>query len=867
AQVTVIGGEVAQWEVQPDDGRRAILGVSVAQIEQALRGSGTHPGGGLHDVDGHETIVRGIGSTIDPDSLGSTVVDARPAGPVTLDQVARVVEGAKVRRGAAGTDANPAVILAVQKQPGVDTLAVTAAVESRLHALDGGLPSGSHRVTAFRQADFIEASVHNVRDALLHGALIVALVLVVFLSGARAAPISLTAIPLSMAGALAVLAWLGLSIDTLTLGGLAIAVGELVDDAIVGVENVARRLRESPPGAEVLRVVARATIEMRAGILHATLVVIAGFVPLFALGGVEGRLFASLATAYVAAILASLLVACTVTPVLCALGFGRRGAALPHERAWLVRLQQAYATALRRVLARPFVPLAVAAALPVVATLLALHLPRHFLPALNETTLTVNLALAPGLSLSESDRVGAAAENLIRTVPGVAGTARRTGRAELDEHAEGVHYSEIDVRLAADALAPARVGDAIREHLAVLPGQVTIGAPIGHRIDHLLSGVRAPLAVKIEGDDLDTIAAATVQVQSALADVPGLALAGLDAQGRLREVQIRVNAAAAAQAGVSPPQVLEMIAGLDAGRWLATLAQPDRRTDLVLRASPEARDPRRLADRLVDTPTGPVPLGWIAHVDEVSVPDRIARENGRRRAVIAAFPVGEGIDEATAVATQRVAALHLPPGIEVRVEGEAAARRAALQRIAALAGPGLLLMSTILYLRFGRVAPVAIVLANLPIAAACGLLALAITQTPLSVASVVGLVTLAGIAARNSILKLSRYQDLENHGRRADAALVVQGAVERLTPVLMTALVAALCLVPLLIGDDDPGKEVLHPVAVALFGGLIGGTLIDSFVTPALYVLLAPRIESSAASAPGATGISICHASPSSDDA
>ncbi|MCC2659189.1 MAG: putative silver efflux pump [Panacagrimonas sp.] len=836
SQVTVIGGPITQWEIQPDPERMKLFGVSLDQLLAALRGSGENRGGGIAEVGGREQHLRAVAAPFDPQDLAQVAVAHRTAGPVWLGQVAQVVEGARTARGSAGADGDPAVVLAIQKQPGADTLALTDAVEARLAQLDAGLAVGTRRTVLFRQADFIRASVGNVGDALVHAAVIVGVVLLLFLGGVRATAISLFAIPLSIAAAMLVLRWLGLSVNALTLGGLAIAVGELVDDAVVGVENVARRLREGGPGDGIERV-GLATIEVRSGILQATLIIVAGFLPLFFLGGVEGRLFASLAVAYAAAILASLVVAATVTPALCALGFLGDARHVPRERAWIGRLRTRYLRVLARVIDHaPLLALACAALVAIAAIALA-TLPRTFLPTLNEGTLTVNLVLSPGLALEESARAGRMAERLMLELPEARSVGRRTGRAELDEHAEGPHYSELDVQLAPSKRSRAAIVADLQARLSAVPGHVSVGQPISHRIDHLLSGVRAPVAIKIYGEDEAVLERLATQVSDVLKDTPGLREAALETPGRVHETRLHIDTAMAAQYGLSPARVLDTVAALGAGMPLARIVDPPRSIDLVLRLPEERRDPRRLGEWLIDTPAGgPVPLSWIARIETVPVADRVTRENGRRHALLSAFADGD-IDRAVGDLEQRLSALALPAGVEIRVEGQAAQARAATRTLLGLSLLALAIMAALLYARFRSPRAVLIVLGGIPLAWIGGVVALRLTSTPLSVASLVGFVTLAGIAARNSILKLSRYLDLEREAPHSTPReRVLRGSGERLSPVLMTSAVAAFSLLPLLVGAESPGKEILHPVAMVVFGGLFSSTLLDSFVTPTMWL-------------------------------
>lgn len=841
AQVLVIGGESRQYEVRPDASRMRLFGVTLDAIENALRGSGRDLGAGFADAAGEEIALRVRGTPFALEALRDVAVGWREGAPVRLGQVAELGVGARLKRGDAGADGRPAVILAVQKQPGADTLALSAAVETRLAGLDAALPAGVTRTTLFRQADFIEDSLRNVREALLLGAVIVALVLYAFLASGRATLVTLVAIPLSVLLAILALHALGLSINTMTLGGIAIAVGEVVDDAVVGLENVARRLRSRAPGDAVADVVARATVEVRSGVLYATIVIVLVFVPLFALDGVEGRLFAPLGMAYIAAIAGSLLVAITLSPALALLAWRRPETALPPEPRWLRALRRRYLALLERVLRRPAPLFAAAGLLLLLALLVAARLPRAFLPPFNENTLTVNLVLRPGIGLAESDRLGRAAETLLLAVPEVAHVGRRTGRAELDEHAEGVHYSELDLALRPAARSRAALVADIRGRLAALPGVIAVGQPISHRLDHLLSGVRAPLAVKLFGEELPALRRLGEEVRRRLLAVPGLADVQLEAQELVPQLDIRVDPRRAGAYGLAPPAVQRRLSGLALGLPLAQVAEGERRYDLVLRLREDRRTPEALRALPLDSPAGPVPLGWIADFTPDSGPNQVLREDLRRRLVVSAYAAPAGFERAAPAVATALRDLPLPPGYELRLEGEALAAQRAGMRIGLLAALSLLLMTAVLYGRYRSLRLTAIVLGSVPLAASGGVLALAVSGTPLSVASLIGFVTLAGIAARNGILKLSHYLNLAaaglpTEGEAQRRALVLRGSGERLAPVLMTALTAALALLPLLVSAEAPGREILHPVALVIFGGLLGGTALDSFLTPALYL-------------------------------
>lgn len=837
AQVLAIGGEIRQYEVQPDPQRLRQLGVTLTELETALRGHGQNLGAGLVESGGREVSLRSVGRPFDFEALNQVAVAQRGAAVIRVGQVADLTIGHRYPRGMAGANGHPAVIVAIQKQPGVDTLALTTALEARLATLDAGLPKGATRLTVFRQADFIRHSVGNVLDALRDGAIIVAIILFVFLLSGRATLIALTAIPLSVLAAILALQALGLSINTMTLGGLAIAVGELVDDAVVGVENVVRRLRaQRLTGPALVRAVGLATLEVRSGILYATLLIVLVFVPLFALGGVEGRLFAPLGIAYIAAILASLVVAITVTPVLCVLAFGD-AARLPVEPRWLARLKAFYLRLLERALGRAKLMLATVAIILVLSTVLALQLPRAFLPPFNEGTLTVNLIAAPGIALTESDRLGRIAENQILEVPEVTAVGRRTGRAEADEHAEGVHYSELDVSLREGGRSRREIAADIRTRLSALPAAVSIGQPISHRLDHLLSGVRAPLVVKVIGDDLPTLRHLAAEVQTLLAKLPGLTDVLVEPQVDTPQFDVRIDARAAAEAGVAPARAQAALAVLVNGETLSQIVEGESRHALVLRLPEAARQPEALKSLLIDGTAGPVPLGWIASLSNSAAPNQILREHLRRRIAVTAFPADHGFEQSAAEARALLAGLSLPPGYVLSLEGQAASADEATRRIGALALLSLLLMAAVLHARYGSLPLTLIILGNVPLALIGGVLALKLTGTPLSIASLVGFVTLAGIAARNGILKISHYLTLaRDEGEAFGTALVLRGSAERLTPVLMTALIAALSLTPLMLDGAAPGKEILHPVALVIFGGLMSSTLLDSFLTPLLFL-------------------------------
>jgi len=861
SQVIPMGGEVRQFRVAPDTGRMALLGVTLEQVRTALADYGTNVGGGIVERRGEELLVRGIGRTSRLDDLRKLPVATIDGATIVLGDVAAVDHASRPRRGDAGLNAATAVLVSVQKQPDADTLTVTRAVERALTELTSGLPQGvAAPVVVFRQADFIENSVDNVERVLVEAGIVVAVILFLFLGNFRTTIISLTAIPISLLVAVLVFKALGLTINTMTLGGLAIAIGELVDDAVVDVENIFRRLRENalrPQPLPVLSIVLSASTEVRSGIVYATAIIVLVFVPLFALSGIEGRLFAPLGIAYIVSILASLVTAITVTPVLCYYLLPKL-ADTAHHDGWLVaRLKAGNDRLLDWAFAhRSLVMGSVLAA--VLASLAAVpFLPRAFLPDFNEGTLTISMAMQPGISLEQSSEVGRMAERLIAQVPEVTAVARRTGRAELDEHAMGVHASEIDAHLKPSDRPKADILADVRARLSSLPVTVNIGQPISHRLDHMLSGVRAQLAVKLYGDDMVALRALAGGLQQKLSTIPGLVDLQIEKQVLIPQLRIDVDPDRARAHGVTPSAVLTAVQSLSSGEVVTEIIEGDRRHDLVLRLKDEARDPAALGRVLIDTPVGPVPLSQLAEVSEGDGPNEVMRENGQRR--LALLGNGDGKRDMAAIVADIRAVLDatpMPAGTHASLEGTFQAQEQAARTIAALSAVSFALIFLVLYSRYRAAVPVLIIMGTVPMALVGSVAALWLAGLPLSVASMVGFITLAGIATRNGILKISHYINLcRIEGEVFGRAMIRRGSRERLVPVLMTALSAGLALIPLLIGADAPGKEILHPVAVTIFGGLISATVLDTVVTPLLFARFGgPAVERLLTTSPSTPG-------------
>ena len=847
AQVIPIGGEVRQFQVQPDTARMAALGITETHLEAALKGFSANTSGGFLELNGREYLIRHLGRTSRLADLQNLALSTRSGQPIVLQQIATVQFAPAIRRGDAGFEGNPAVILGIQKQPTADTIALTRSIESALESMQTSLPAGMNapRIT-FRQASFIEASITTLQGKLIGAAVFVAVILYFFLGTLRPLVIALTAIPASIFATGLVFQYFGLSINTMTLGGLAIAIGGLVDDAVVDVENILRRLKEDrirhpEHRLHPLEVVARASMEVRSAILYATVIIVLVFLPLFALPGMEGRLFVPLGVAFIVSTLASLLVSVTITPVLSYYllpGMKQLG----HDDTRVLRwLKSGYRGSLQAVLNRPRAALAAAGVGVLVAAAAVPFFPTTFLPPFNEGTLMVGLRLNPGVTLAESSALAQQAERLVKQVPEVTHVGRRSGRAELDEHAEGVHVSELDVGLrpAAELTRPmdAIVAD-IRARLAPLPAAIGMGQPISHRIDHMLSGVRSQIAIKVFGEDLDTLRGQAESLRARLAGIPGLADLEVEKQVLAPQIKVRVDYAAAARYGVPAPQVLATLQNLVEGERVTQIVEGNRRFALVVKLPESARSIEGLGQVMIDTPLGAVPLSRLATIEDSDGPNQISRDDGRRRIVLSANAQGRALSEVVADIRRVVAETRLPEGYFVTLGGQFQAQEEASRLVGLLSLVSLVLMFVVLYSRYRSATLATLIMANIPLALVGAVLGLWLSGQPLSVAAMVGFITLAGISVRNGILKVSHYINLMRfEGESFSHALIVRGSIERLSPVLMTALVTAFALAPLLFEAERPGTEILYPVAVVIFSGLISSTLLDTYLTPALFWL------------------------------
>ncbi len=847
AQVIPIGGEVRQFQVQPDTVRMAGLGITHEQLEAALKGYSSNTSGGFLELNGREYLIRNLGRTSRLDDLRNLALTARDGRPVLMRQIADVNFTAAPKRGDAGFEGKPAVILGIQKQPTADTIGLTRAIEEALAGLKRSLPPGMEapQVT-FRQATFIESSISTLQGKLIGASIFVAAILFFFLGTLRPTLIALTAIPVSIFITALVFRHFGLSINTMTLGGLAIAIGGLVDDAVVGVENVLRRLKEdrAKPSTHRLHpvtLVARATMEVRSAILYATIIIVLVFIPLFALPGIEGRLFVPLGIAFIVSTLASLVVSVTVTPVLSYYLLPRMKSIDHGDTRVLSWLKARYSSGLHAVLRRPRAALVAATAAVLVAGAAVPFFPTTFLPPFNEGTLLIGMRLNPGVTLNESAALARQAEVLVKQVPEVLHVGRRSGRAELDEHAEGVHVSELDVGLKPSAELTRSMGEIsadIRARLVNLPAAIAIGQPISHRIDHMLSGVRSQIAIKIFGEDLDTLRAQAELLRARLAKIPGVADLEIEKQVLAPQIKIRIDYGAAAQYGVPAPQVLATLQALVEGEKVAQIVEGGRRFALVVRLPETARSIEGLGQILIETPSGRIPLSKIATIEDGDGPNQISRDDGKRRIVLSANAQGRALSDIVADMRTAIAETSLPQGTFITLGGQFEAQEQASRLVGMLSIVSLALMFVVLYSRYKSTLLAALIMVNIPLALVGAVVGLWLSGQPLSVAALVGFITLAGISVRNGILKVSHYINLMRfEGEAFDQKMILRGSIERLAPVLMTALVTAFALAPLLFEAERPGTEVLHPVAVVIFSGLISSTLLDTFLTPAMFWL------------------------------
>ena len=848
AQVIPIGGERRQYQVLISSAKLKQFNLTIEDIDLALQNSNKNTTGGFYDQYGSEVIIRNIGRIQTLEDLRATVVSNKSGFPVLLSQIAEVKFGPAFKRGDASINAKPAVILTVEKQPGVSTIELTEKVEKALLELKSSLPKDVKlNPYVFQQKNFIENSLTNVEEALRDGFILVVIILFIFLMNVRTTVITLTAIPLSILMTAIVFKAFGISINTLTLGGLAIAIGELVDDAIVDVENVFRRLKENSASKNpkaILNVVFDASSEVRNSIVYATIIVVLVFLPLFFLQGIEGRIFAPLGVAYITSIIASLAVSLTVTPVLCSYLLRKLNAShAEHDTRFVKWLKKIDTKQLNWSLKRPVLIVSVAAALIVTSISVVPFFGTEFLPPFNEGSFTINLSTPAGTSLEESNRTGTMAERLIMKVPEVRFVSRRTGRAELDEHVEPVSNSEIEVELHENSKRGRNeiIAD-IRKNLEVLKGvSVNVGQPISHRLDHLLSGVRAQVAIKLYGTDLTDIRVNASKIAKTIQGINGVVDVQIEKQVMVNQLHIRLKYDALQRYGLQPGKIAENLEIFYNGKVVSQVIEGQKYYDLIVRATPEDRSNiENIRNTLINKPDGTlIPLEQVADVLPSTGINTISHENTQRRITISCNvqgrDLGSTVQEIQKTIGEKITP-NLPEGYYIQFGGQFESQQAASSLILILSMFSLGGIFLVLYHHFKSTIITLQIMLNIPLALIGSVIAVQLTGGVFSVATLVGFITLTGIASRNGIMMISHYIHLVQHeGETFSKQMIIRGSLERLVPVLMTALVAALALIPLTLDAQAPGKEILYPVATVILGGLVSSTLLDMIVTPVVF--------------------------------
>ncbi|WP_436416422.1 efflux RND transporter permease subunit [Petrimonas sp.] len=859
SQVTIIGGDYKQYQILADPQKMDFLGISMNELAQAGRSFSENSSGGVVRDFGNEYMIRGMARTNDLDELGETYIKTVNNLPVVVADVADVAIGSAVKYGYASENAEPAVIIAISKQPNINTLRVTENIEANLAEIEKTLPPDVKMNTRiFRQADFIESSVRNVGTALLEGALFVVIILFLFLASFRTTVISVVAIPLSLLGTIIVLYFLGMNINTMTLGGMTIAIGSLVDDAIIDVENVYKRLKQNhrKPKHErrpVFNIVLDASIEIRASILNATLIIIVAFIPLFFLTGMEGRMLKPLGIAFIVALFMSLIVAMTVTPLMCKLMLSNDNYLNKNIKdSWLTRkLTGFYERSLEWVLRNKKKVLYPTIGVFIFTVILFFTLGRSFLPEFNEGALTITTVAKPGVSLEETNRLGNLMETELLKIPEITSTARRTGRGELDEHSQSTNSSEVDVQFTLGRRKSKDFMDEVRSVLAEIPGlAVTVGQPLGHRIDHMLSGTRASIAINLFGPDLSDLFMMGNQIQHSIKDIDGLVDVSVEQQTETPQLQIRANRGMLAKYGVSVEDFNRFIELAFAGEKLADIYEGQRSFDLVLRLNENYTGSiDQVRSALIDVASGrKVPLEEIADVVSVGGPSHISRENVQRKLVVSANTSGRDLKSVVDDIWQNINQnITLPEGYRVEYGGQFETAENAGRTLMITSVLAIFIIFLLLYGEFKDLTLSGIVLLNLPLALIGGVLAVLVTSGVVSIPSIIGFITLFGIATRNGILLISRYQHMEQDGESLHAR-VLHGSIDRLNPILMTALTAALALIPLVLQGGKPGNEIQSPMAVVVLGGLLTSTLLNIYIVPIVYELMEKRKEQRARS-------------------
>ena len=852
AQVAVLGGDIKEYQIRLDPARMKHYGVTLPEVMAATRDMNQNANGGVIYEYGNEYIVRGALSSTDVDELSRAVVKRVGDMPVTLGDVAHVGVGAQQPKlGCASVEGKPAVLITVTKQPNTGTLDLTEKIDASLADLQKNLPADVKVSTdIFRQSHFIESSIGNVRRSLYEGAIFVVVILFLFLANVRTTLISLVTLPLSLVVSVLVLHWMGMTINTMSLGGMAIAIGSLVDDAIVDVENVWKRLRENKmkPLAErqsVMDVVFHASKEVRMPILNSTLIIIVSFVPLFFLSGMEGRMLVPLGIAFIVALVASTVVALTLTPVLCSYLLGReKGEGLPKESFVSVWLRKYYAVALEWALRHSKAVLGTTIAVFLVALGFFFTLGHSFLPSFNEGSFPINVSSLPGISLEESDKIGRQAEELLLSIPEIKTVGRKTGRAELDEHALGVNVSEIEAPFELGDRSREEVLEEVRQKLSTITGaNIEIGQPISHRIDAMLSGTQASIAIKLFGTDLNKMFMLGNQIKNAIADVDGVADLNVEQQIERPELNIEPKREMLAKYGITLPDFREFVSVNMAGEVVSQVYESGKSFNLVVRTEEDYRNEmEKVRNLMIDTPDGQkVPLTYVADVRSASGPNTISRENVKRKIVISANTSGRDVRSVVNDIQHRIdEEIKLPEDYHIEYGGQFESEQAASRTLLLTSLMSIVVIFLILYTQFKSAAHSAIILINLPLALIGGVFALVVTTGEISIPAIIGLISLFGIATRNGMLLISNYHHWQDEGMSLHDS-ILHGSLDRLNPILMTALCSALAMIPLAIHGDLPGNEIQSPMAKVILGGLLTSTFLNGFIIPIVYLMMNRR--------------------------
>lgn len=849
AQVAVMGGDIKEYQILMDPGKMRRHGVSMDEVIYAVKGMNQNASGGTLYEYGNEYIVRGLLSTNDIDELKKAVVKTSENGlPITLDAIADVRIGPKTPvLGVASNDGKPAVLLTVTKQPNTNTLALTGRLDNALGELKANLPADVKiNSQIFRQSRFIDSSIDNVKKSLIEGAIFVIIVLFIFLMNWRTTIISLISIPLSIVFSLLAIRWMGLTINTMSLGGIAIAIGSLVDDSIVDVENVFKRLRQNREKPEneresVIKVVYEASKEVRMPMLNSTLIIIASFLPLFFLSGMEGRMLKPLGITFIISLMASTLVALTVTPVLSSFLLGSQNSDKTGKEPTLVRwLKKYYEKALNWSVGHKKSLLFGVGALLAAAVVMFFTLGGSFLPAFNEGSFTISISTVPGISLEESDRMGRTAEELLLSIPEIKTVGRKTGRAELDEHAFGVNSSEFECPFELGKKTRKQLTEEVRQKLAVLPGvNIEIGGPISHRIDAMLSGTKANIAIKLFGSDLNKMYEIGQKIKNSISGVEGIADINVEQQVERPELNITPKREMLARYGISLPEFAEVVRVMMEGEVVSTVYEGNRSFDLTLKVNDDARSSiERISDLTIDTGDGKkVPLSYVADIKSAAGPNTINRENVSRKLVVSCNATGGELAKAVGAIREKIAEnIELPEGYHIEYGGQFESEERASKTIALVSIFSIFIIFMLLYGEFKNISQSLVVLLNLPLALIGGVFAIFFTDGILSIPAIIGFISLFGIATRNGMLLIDRYNVLASQGHSREEAVMI-GSLDRLNPILMTAITSALALLPLALGGDLPGNEIQSPMAKVILGGLFSSTLLNGFVVPVIYLI------------------------------